>query len=295
MELERGENFFHYTTKAAAFEHILPTGKLRFSRYLDMRDPLENKLWRFIGGGWGEKTDEERDQQQAAHFEFSHQTNQIRERSFLLSMTVDASSEDSGEEEPFCRGWARARMWEQYAENHAGVCLVFDRALLTDSVVASLQDQGFAAPYHREVVYDGAGMRKPALDWNALAGNVTPQGAREYVEANHDVLFFHKALDWATEREYRFSTTSSDIQHLFVDFGQAFTAIVVGESFPVWQRASAIEACEGANVWPGRLDWTNGWPALRRLQPIRTRRDEIRETLSNLRGAGPPAADPPQG
>lgn len=294
MDFERGESFFHYTTREGAFEHIMPTGRLRFSRYLDMRDPLENKLWRFIGGAWGEKPRAEQDRQLAGYFEFDHLANQIRERSFLLSMTIDASPEESGEDEPFCRGWARARMWEQYAENHAGVCLVFNRARLIKSVVASLQDQGFAAPYHREVVYEGSGMRKPALDLNALADKVTPEEVREYVEANHDVLFFHKALDWETEREYRFSTTSSDSQHLFVDFGQALTAIIVGESFPVWQRPAAIGACEGADVLPKRLDWTNGWPALRELLPIRTRRDEIREIITDSRGAGPPAANPPQ-
>jgi hypothetical protein len=44
-----GELFYHYTTLSAAFEQILPTGKLRFSPYARVNDPLENKPWRLVG------------------------------------------------------------------------------------------------------------------------------------------------------------------------------------------------------------------------------------------------------
>jgi DUF2971 family protein len=208
-------------------------------------------------------------------------------------MTIDVPpGEETEEEEPFCWGWARARMWEPYAENHEGVCLVFNRETVFSAVVASLREQRFAPPYHREVIYEGSGMRKPSLDLNDLAGDVTPERVAAYIETNHEVLFFHKALDWETEREYRFSTTSSDKKDLCVAYGDALVAVVTGEKFPTWQRPAAIEACALAEVTPLRLDWSMGQPMLGDLNPIQSRRDVIRETIADTRGAGPPTAPP---
>jgi hypothetical protein len=41
MDLEAGSYFFHYTTREAAFEYILPERQLRLSPYARMRDPLK--------------------------------------------------------------------------------------------------------------------------------------------------------------------------------------------------------------------------------------------------------------
>jgi hypothetical protein len=293
MEHVADKYFFHYTTREAGFAHIVPSGKLRFSRYQDMRDPLENKGWRFVGGAWGAPSSDDEQAQALAYFQFDTLANEIRERSFLLSMTIDTTPENSGEVEPFCRGWARARMWEQYAENHAGLCLVFDREALTANITNSLQAQGFAAPYHRPVIYEGDWMLKPSLNLNTLSGSVTPAIVSGYIEDNHDTLFFHKALDWESEREYRFSTTSSEEDDLYVEFGEALAAVIVGEKFPVWQRPAAIELCARTGIEAKRLDWTMGAPVLAELRPIHTRRDEIREVISNTRHPGPPRAEAP--
>lgn len=294
MDPAPGKYFFHYTTSEAGFGHILPSGRLRFSRYQEMRDPLENKGWQFLGGAWGSPSPDDEREQNVAYFQFNRIANEIRERSFLLSMTIDATPEASGEAEPFCRGWARARMWEQYAENHTGLCLVFDSEALIASITASLQAQGFAPPYHQPVNYEGNGMLKPSLDLNQLAGNVTPAVVSSYIEDNHDPLFFHKALDWETEREYRFSTTSSEQDDLYVEFGDALAGVIVGEKFPVWQRPAAIERCRVAGAEAKRLDWTMGAPVQADLRPIQDRRDEIRENIADGRRSGPPSAEPPR-
>lgn len=266
MPYERDQYLFHYTTREAAFAHILPTRRLRFSRYMDMRDPLENKHWRILAGGWGEPTEEEKGRQAQGYFRFGDFAAQIREQSFLLSLTEDAP-QDRDESHPFFHGWARARMWEQYAENHSGVCLVFARQQLVDSVVSSLREQGFASPYHRSVIYDGHGMRKPMLDLGALAGEVTAKQVADYVEQNHEALFFYKVRDWETEHEYRFATTSGERKELFVNFGESLAGVIVGERFPGWERPAAVAACSKADARPERLDWTMGAPVLAELKP----------------------------
>jgi hypothetical protein len=46
---------------------------------------------------------------------------QIRGEMRILSLTMDAEHYDAGAI-LYAFGWARARLWEQYASNHAGVC-----------------------------------------------------------------------------------------------------------------------------------------------------------------------------
>lgn len=281
-----GQYFFHYTTSELAFAYILGRNELKFSLYQDMRDPLENKDWRFPGAYHGKP-----DEPEKAWFEFHVMANRIRERSHLLSFTVDAPAEVGGEKEPFNRGWARARMWEQYAENHRGVCLVFAKDALIKAIMVSLRDQDFALPYHHKVDYDGSAMQAPMLPLSELAGKVSAAEVSRFIEEHHDDLFFLKALDWATEHEYRFVTTSSDGKDLFVDYGDSLAGVIVGEQFPIWQRPAAIEVCERKKVLAKRMDWSMGRPLLGDLRPIRNRRDEIREAISQpLPIAGPPAA-----
>jgi hypothetical protein len=53
----------------------------------------------------------------------------------LLSLTQGDNSRGTEVDVHFRCPWARARMWEQYADNHRGVCLVFDlRRCLRQSV-----------------------------------------------------------------------------------------------------------------------------------------------------------------
>ena len=40
------------------------------------------------------------------------------------------------------RGYARPRMWAQYAENHHGVCIVLDRAGLDQAIRQRYPEQG---------------------------------------------------------------------------------------------------------------------------------------------------------
>jgi hypothetical protein len=134
MDETPGSLFFHYTTREAAFEHILPRRSLAFSPYSTMRDPLENRRWGFAGSMRGESGPEH----ERAYLLFHRHANEIRDSAKLLSLAIDADHEDDDgdDAEQFARGWSRARMWEQYAENHAGVCLVFSRDVLVEALRA---------------------------------------------------------------------------------------------------------------------------------------------------------------
>lgn len=256
------EYFFHYTTRDAAFGAILPQRRLRFSPYEHMRDPLENKEWWFSGMAFGRLAyDEERARQ--AYDSFHRHANEIRRSAKLLSLTLSAPYEDE-REKVFAQGWARARMWEQYAERHAGVCLVFKKDALTEAIASSLEEQGAAQPYHRAVRYSASPFEdgSPWLDFRTLHENSSPQAVRQWVQQHHDGLFFHKAPDWQTEHEYRFVVTQPHHAYMYADFGDSLASVIVGERFPPWQMAGATGTCGRFGIQVRCVSWALGFPSL---------------------------------
>lgn len=290
MDYPPGQCFFHYTTRDAAFGQILPARQLRFSTYERMRDPLENRDWRFTGAWFVDPT-ETPNSAEKAFFTFNHYAQEIRHKARLLAMTVDAPG--ATEIDHFARGWARARMWEHYAEKHAGVCLVFDRQRLISNLSRSVREQCEVSPYHRPVEYTETGTADLTLNLGSPDEFSTAAKVARYIEDHNDELFFLKTLDWETEFEYRFVTTTESDDDLFVDYGDALEAVIVGEKFPHWERPAAIEACNNAAAEALRLDWSMHRPIPAKLKAAKA---EPPPTSANDRvepGQAPPQDHPP--
>jgi Protein of unknown function (DUF2971) len=195
---EPGPWLSHYTTAATAFERILPDGELRMSPYRLMRDPAENQDL-FPGTAFfGGRPDAER-----ARGETVQSIREARDQIRLLCLTRDTTSYE-GRDSVFGCCWARARLWEQYAESHRGVCLVFDRAQLEQTLNAELSQQG--AVYLGEVEYTPAGPAVRAasiVDERIFDRATRPEAVLDFIRN----LFFLKAEDWATEYELRTATS----------------------------------------------------------------------------------------
>lgn len=267
-DLDTSKCFFHYTTREAAFEHILPEGYLRFSRYEDMRDPMENHEW-FWGAAYFVPEGEPPEVKERSYFDFRNFAEAIRLRAHLLALTVDAGPEYGygGGDENFGKGWARARMWEHYAENHAGVCLVFDKERLTKNLSDDIHRMLKVRPYDNLVEYTPDGRRgQLLLDLGQMPKEIDPGYVSDFIEKHHHDLFFQKTQDWGSEFEHRFVTTADPTQALYVEFGDALVGIIVGERFPVWERASALEIGERLGLHPYIMNWDMRSPYLGKLR-----------------------------
>lgn len=260
-QLEHGKVLFHYTTREAAFEHILPDKQLRFSPYTEMRDPLENKwLFRCSYTVPTHMPDEHPDHPERTRECLELHAARIRESAKVLSLTLDADG-FAAPDSLFGRGWSRARMWEQYAENHAGVCLVFKRDALIERVTESLKAQGLAGPYNRPVKYTlrGTGGGLP-LNLNEI-GPIDEQWVRELVEVRKDDLFFLKTTDWETEHEHRFIVTAPEEDYVYAGFGDdVLEAVVIGERLARWEWPGVVASCQHAGAMALRLEWSTGAP-----------------------------------
>lgn len=281
--------FFHYTTADAAFGHIVPSGQIRMRPVPLMRDPMEAKDWHFTTDGAG-----------LAHVApaIEGALNGLRARTTLLSLAVDADGGQGVDLAPFLRGYARPRMWEQYAENHAGVCMCFDRRRFESLAVRHLRTSRIVT--HGPVRYTAGGLatspvhvlpisrfaedlarvtqdallRVAALgrlpseeEQEAIAGQsvellveaVTEATVAHVIDHLGDLLLL-KTDDWMSEHEYRFVAMWEDEGYQFLPYADTLSAILLGERFPEWQVPGAERRCQQAGVELLRMEWRHGVP-----------------------------------
>ena len=133
---EPGELLFHYTRARTAFELILPNNTIRLNTYQAMRDPLDAQHWPDPTAFWVDQKIEDQDQRELGRIGV---VVAAKSAARLLCLTADADDYED-DVEPFGRGYARASMWQFYADDHRGVCLAFDRERLLARLRHELAD-----------------------------------------------------------------------------------------------------------------------------------------------------------
>lgn len=231
-----------------------------------MRDPLENRELNFTTVLVG-SSEEHAEQQLQLLDDIEDQIEFYRGQIRLISFTIDATTGYGKYDQPFMRAWARALMWEQYASDHAGVCIAFDRERTTNELLTRLTEHGSTGS--GEVEYSPRGFS------DTDASTVDVDDFREEDDFNDDVarfvvaheqeLFFRKTLDWQSEHEFRITLTpdlGSDAEYVSVPYGgaESIRAVILGERFPTWQIPAAKWVCERCGVPLLQLQWLGGQP-----------------------------------
>jgi hypothetical protein len=202
----------------------------------------------------------------------------------VLSLTSDergrvptfASSEvrwgyEGTEVEVFGRGFARARLWEHYADDHHGVCLAFKRDPPCALVAERPAGKGKLVP--KQLSYSlGSAPRTltvnaaELLDWVPGEEGRTRarRMAQQYFEEGAQQLFMAKLADWATESEFRFVCIDNSSEPYIEagDLGSALHAVVLGHKFPSWQIPAARLALRDVSTSARLLfvSWYDGRP-----------------------------------
>jgi hypothetical protein len=212
---------YHYTTLPTALEKILPHGTIRLSPFERTNDPRESKYWIFgMGGLFGE----------GKLNEFALKLSIRLKYSKVLCLTQD----DFNTEQRYmysCKGFARPRMWAQYAENHKGVCLIFDRDELEQSVDKQIGTQSIifkGSVHYTDIPYG-------ILDVVRLPDNYDSNleiQINNHIQKYNTELYFTKNLDWKDEFEYRIVYLGKDESPMDVDFQNSLKGLVVGDDFP---------------------------------------------------------------
>jgi hypothetical protein len=274
----------HYTTAEAAFKHIILPHELRLSPYSHMRDPAENKNLTPIISYFVKPQAEQ--EQQKAYFKTREMLMAKRARMRLLSLTRDVARNGDPHDSVFGCCWVRPRLWEQYADAHQGVCLVFDAKALKGALrkhPGMMQLRNVRYTWTGIAGSEAATEGSRTLDKRIFDDATREQAVLDYMKQHYRDLSFLKSDDWRTEHEFRAVLTPTDNQRAYVDYGDALQAVVLGEKFPDWQVAGAQMVCDTAGVELKRVEWENGRPYL--VKPLRTPRAVQKEKKTKRRGS----------
>jgi hypothetical protein len=260
---EVGQTLFHYTSLSAGVEHILPSMTLRMSPFSAMRDPREAKRWAVAGAGFLDDDTEGAERRLA---EFDHALNELKDTCKLLSFTRDDMTGEPG----YRRGYARPRLWEQYAGRSTGLCLAFNEARLTVSLETQLGH--YLRFDHGPVQYpDRRLSRQLSIDLAPSKQDLANQ-LEAHLRAHWQALFFTKLTDWSAEHEYRYVARTTTTEPVLVDVSDALIAVCMGPDLAKEYLPALLELVRGTEIRVRKLTWWNNEPLVTGFsEPLRLR------------------------
>jgi len=251
---------YHYTSRETALEYIFTSGKIQLNTFANLNDPRESKDWSF---SLSVPDDVEIDSEE--FFDIQRQgTNYAKNHCKILCMVQDdPRAVANGPDYMFHRGFSRPRMWAQYSGNHTGVCLIFDRAKLEETIKLELTAKGDI--YFGEVQYvslhpdevDAFNLSYEEIFDTSLDATIDSKIKKYYKN-----YYFSKVEDWSNENEWRCILRGNSTMPEYVSISDSICGIVLGGDFPsVYEPAITPFGVEfSVNI--GRIAWRNGQPVI---------------------------------
>jgi hypothetical protein len=271
---EIDDDIAYHFTSPDKLSLILDSGELLLGSYANTNDPRENKNWPAILNQNSETHDHENWKTRAL---YDDTVLQKSARLTCLSMDDDSSSYSTSEKSTLLhRGWARSRMWAQYASNQTGACLVFDKHKLYERSVETIHTTPERICMRGTIKYTNEPPGKPSVEVQS-SGN----GEGIFSLRGDQLIdrFFRKYRDWSQEAEYRILVLTDPCSSEYrVALHSSLKAIILGERFPASERSVIKYRLGDADLESVPIyecDWEGLTPHLSEFYPQAKSRNEI--------------------
>lgn len=236
---------YHYTR----WERLLDIAQdgLRLNSLARMNDPRESKEW-FLGVTSGTADDT------SGVWRAAHQYRKlVRAATFCSDERIEQD-----DEHPVRRGYARPRMWAQYGGNHTGVCLVFDRAMLSERVANTFARRAGGWLLSGRVSYVTDPKEDPAYHGVQVIGITADDAVSRFYDEHRERIFLVKHADWRGEAEFRFlsydpvppldADDPADEHSMFVPLDGCVSGLALGTDFSRAHIPAAREFMRAADA-----------------------------------------------
>jgi len=210
----------HYTKIETLIEHILPSKKLKLSKLTELNDPLENR-WKYDHisyQGWKAPPEH---CWEALKQEYQNLANCIKVCCFSAENT----------QKPNAQIYKKMRMWAQYAQNHKGVCILFDKEKLI--LKADQQEKLLHAGdviYHEKLPIPTFSLEEDDFKKNYQENY--QEKIFQYLKTLPYETIFAKTNDWGDEDEFRIAAYSKAEETEFIDIENCISQIILGLETP---------------------------------------------------------------
>ena len=143
--LQESNLLYHYTTAKTAIKYILRNHSIKFNLLVNTQDPRENKYWTF---SWNAKNKENINKIPNMYVnDKKKMIDKLKYGCKVICFTIDNEDYfrrypidrypfDKNPEAIFAKGFARSRMWTQYAEGQTGLCLIFKKNVFEERIIS---------------------------------------------------------------------------------------------------------------------------------------------------------------
>ncbi|CZL45267.1 TPA: DUF2971 domain-containing protein [Legionella pneumophila] len=215
----------HYTKALTAIKVILPHQTIKLGDALSVNDPYENKL------SWFE--DDCSTYAEDYVFDREEAKNILAQR-IKLFCTTQCNMVSENEIFSYIHGLKNSyfsipSMWAHYGDNHAGICLIFDKEILNEQIKKVSYDKFLS----NEVAYqDYIPHRSAEVNRNNLKIYLeNPKIFNDFCYPYIRDVFFKKNSCWSYEEEYRWLLLTENEDELLVNYQNSLKAIVLGADF----------------------------------------------------------------
>lgn len=223
---------YHYTSVETLVKYILPQKQLLFSPINISNDPEESK-YHFMQAF---DDDGKLEEYMEKHFTFTFDIS----KEIIRNVKTICFSQDSNV--PFIvdmcmgKGYAKPRMWAQYANNSTGVCLAFNK----ENIIVNFSNQyenfqhfSGNVSYGNQLTYISKHQNAQTLLSSELQAKAIEEIAASKINEYFELYYFSKHIDWQTENEFRLvikpENTGTKQNYLHID--GALKKIILGNNF----------------------------------------------------------------
>lgn len=220
---------FHYTKTEILIKYILCNKELKFSRFYSASDPLEFFDYTHTSIGPVNKN--------LANNLESEINSIIKDGFRVASFSKDtAFNSNQNSIMYFHKGYARSRMWSQYADKHTGICVIFSKKILLEAIKRHCETL-YKKNY--DLFYDSTIYDNELRELNsALTINLDEQQLNSFkrIKKYQKGYLFSKLEDYRDEQEYRIAVYNESFIEERSDFvlfpiGDSIQAIILGCNF----------------------------------------------------------------
>ncbi len=227
LKFEGNKILYHYTSIKTVIENIFPSNRLRLSPVIAASDPMEHNSPNPSVSAYGYMEDHDRLSQNIDGLRIAEEVNKyyksLRQLCLCCNSEIDFEGHHTGVFEPIDHfGFAKPRMWDQYADKYKGVCIALSRDKLYEHYSPDFEIL--------DIRYTKNHMFKTNIDTSSIDLNeVEKIGEHDYLDwkcKSELKKICEKHIDYQDENECKLITTSED-DYAYIDIRNCIKGIFI--------------------------------------------------------------------
>ncbi len=225
MKVLAQDNLYHFTKAKTAINNILPNSTIQINNFRAVNDPKEAHEWPFYF--YDNTFSNSSEAISLDHFNALDDYMKSHSLIACFKHEYGCKVNEFHDDHENSRAFYDMRMWDQYADKHKGVCLVFDRKALLECLINDDSHIFFHGPIEYGKLFNNP--EDPfAIDFH----NFHEEGdSYLFSKLNKNVsdYLFSKTYPWKAESEYRIAALCKKHEEkIYLNFSNALKAVILG-------------------------------------------------------------------